>query len=129
VAYENICEVILICETITIEELKELIWCHYFGWKLTCVTTRQILQKLIINARSILENKLVAILASIHHHSTLKRMSLANIGVITGPLLHELAVIINDSQWCNRAEFVGHEAIKVFLVCKWAKELDYCLMV
>jgi len=34
-----------------------------------------------------------------------------------------------DSQWRNRAEFfVGHEAIKAFLVRKWTKELDYRLM-
>jgi len=49
----------------------------------------------------ILGNILVAILASIRHHSTLKRMSLANIGVITGPLLHELAVI-PELYWVSR---------------------------
>jgi nuclear transport factor 2 (NTF2) superfamily protein len=34
-----------------------------------------------------------------------------------------------DSQWRNRTEFFkGREAIKKFLRCKWARELDYRLM-
>jgi nuclear transport factor 2 (NTF2) superfamily protein len=34
-----------------------------------------------------------------------------------------------DSQWRNRDEFfTGREAIKVFLNCKWTKELHYRLM-
>lgn len=33
-----------------------------------------------------------------------------------------------DSAWRNRSEFFsGREAIRVFLQCKWAKELDYRL--
>lgn len=35
----------------------------------------------------------------------------------------------SDSQWRNRDEFfVGRDAIKAFLRCKWARELDYRLM-
>lgn len=33
-----------------------------------------------------------------------------------------------DSEWRNRAEFIrGRDEIRVFLRCKWAKELDYRL--
>ena len=38
-------------------------------------------------------------------------------------------VYTEDTRWRNRAEFpVGREAVKAFLRCKWARELDYRLI-
>ena len=38
-------------------------------------------------------------------------------------------VYTEDTRWRNRSEFpVGRAEVRQFLVRKWAKELDYCLI-